>query len=290
VIEFINIPIFVIKFLLDVVEALFGHIGDVCSYLDGYVQLAKVEATYENTRYVLHELACRAPADIALQRGYGCDGLDNTCDADKQIDECDEDIFPPEIDATMAFLECGDKIFANHAKAQACVAEHTSAVDDCKPIVIKTASSSACVSTVTLTATAQGCGGRTEDTASVTIPVQIDGGPQLSAAPLVSKTSEAAILITRTLPFLIKSRMTIFPSLTSLLKSSAMKWRRRSRRWSLSQPICRFLLYMLETGPVTPLIVAAKYPTLSILIVMDVIPVHPVLAHTIISGTRSAIP
>jgi hypothetical protein len=29
---------------------LFSHIGDVCDYLDGYVQLVKVEATFENTR------------------------------------------------------------------------------------------------------------------------------------------------------------------------------------------------------------------------------------------------
>lgn len=52
--------------------------NDVCGYLDGYVQLALVEATHENSRYALQELACRQPheEELQLQRGYGCDGLD----------------------------------------------------------------------------------------------------------------------------------------------------------------------------------------------------------------------
>jgi hypothetical protein len=185
VIEFINIPIFVIKFLLDVVETLFDHMGSVCGYLDGYVQLAKIEATYENSRYALHELACRSPKDVDLQKGYGCDGLDNTCDSDKQIDECAEDIFPPDIDATLAFLECDSKIFHNIQEAMDCVKTYTSAVDDCKPVLVETSTSFTtgdCASDVTLKATAQGCNGRSmEDISSVTIPVQIDG-----AAPYVS--------------------------------------------------------------------------------------------------------
>ena len=53
--------------------------NDVCSYLDSYVQLALVDATHENTRFALQELACRNPfeTDLQLQRGYGCDGLDS---------------------------------------------------------------------------------------------------------------------------------------------------------------------------------------------------------------------
>jgi hypothetical protein len=187
VIEFINIPIWVISFLLEVVESLFGHMSNVCGYLDGYVQLAMVEATYENSRYTLHELACRPAKDIVLQKGYGCDGLDNTCDSDKQIDECAEDIFPPDIDATLAFLECGSKIFHDTQEAMDCVKTYTSAVDDCKPVLVETFTSTFlptgdCASDVTLRATAQGCSDREmEDISSVTIPVQIDG-----VAPLVS--------------------------------------------------------------------------------------------------------
>lgn len=50
--------------------------NDVCSYLDGYVQLSLIEATHENSRYALHELACRSPQG-GFKRGYGCDGLDS---------------------------------------------------------------------------------------------------------------------------------------------------------------------------------------------------------------------
>jgi hypothetical protein len=36
---------------------LLSHMGDVCDYhLDKYVQLAKVEATFENTHYALQEI------------------------------------------------------------------------------------------------------------------------------------------------------------------------------------------------------------------------------------------
>lgn len=47
VIEFVNIPINVIKFILDAAAKLFSHMGDVCDYLDGFVELALVEATHE---------------------------------------------------------------------------------------------------------------------------------------------------------------------------------------------------------------------------------------------------
>ena len=185
VIEFINIPIWVIKFLLGVVETLFTHMKNVCGYFNGYVGAAKAGATYENSRFALLELACRFPSNITLQKGYGCDGLDNTCDSDKQIDECAEDIFPPDIDANLAFLECGGgTIFTDVQAAEDCVNTYTLAVDDCKQVVVTTEADAidACASTVTLTAIAQGCGNRTtEDTSSVSIPVQTDGeAPKVS--------------------------------------------------------------------------------------------------------------
>jgi hypothetical protein len=68
-----------------------------------------------------------------------------------------------------------------------CVKTYTSAVDDCKPVLVETFASASlttgdCALDVTLRATAQGCSNRKmEDVSSVTAPVQIDG-----AAPLVS--------------------------------------------------------------------------------------------------------
>lgn len=89
IIEFINIPIGIVQFVITNAMVLFDHMNSVCEWLDGYVQLAKVDATFENTRWALQELACTRPFD-GLQRGHGCDGIDNTCDDDKKIDECAE--------------------------------------------------------------------------------------------------------------------------------------------------------------------------------------------------------
>jgi hypothetical protein len=65
ILEFINIPINVIKLILDAdMLELLSRMGDVCDYyLDGYVQLAKVEATFENTRYALSK---RSPAETRM--------------------------------------------------------------------------------------------------------------------------------------------------------------------------------------------------------------------------------
>lgn len=81
VIEFLNIPIKIVQFVLQAASKLFSHMNDVCSYLDEYVQLALVEATHENSRFALQELACRQPYETGLQhqKGYGCDGLDSKC-------------------------------------------------------------------------------------------------------------------------------------------------------------------------------------------------------------------
>lgn len=84
--QWINTPIEVVKWLLKQLFALYAHMDGVCSYLDSYVQLALVEATFENSRFTLQEVACR-PVDT-LSRGHGCDGIDNDCNF--QRDECDE--------------------------------------------------------------------------------------------------------------------------------------------------------------------------------------------------------
>lgn len=79
VIEFLNIPIKIVQFVLQAAAKLFDHMNNVCGYLDGYVQFVLVEAIHENSRFALQELACRFPYEtgLQLQRGYGCDGLDS---------------------------------------------------------------------------------------------------------------------------------------------------------------------------------------------------------------------
>eukprot|EP00804_Cyclotella_cryptica_P027852 CCRYP_020589-RB/>CCRYP_020589-RB protein AED:0.30 eAED:0.30 QI:0/0.66/0.5/1/0.66/0.75/4/244/451 len=185
VIEFLNIPIKIVQFILQAAAKLFNHMNDVCSYLDGYVQFVLVEAIHENSRFALQELACRHPfeAVLQLQRGYGCDGLDNDCDPDKQIDECEEDIFPPEIDAVEAILHCRSKTHASASEAEGCFASSglVTATDDCKKVRIEFdhTEDESCSTNVLITAIAEGCGERPDEDATVLVieNIGIDGDP-----------------------------------------------------------------------------------------------------------------
>ena len=49
-----------------------------CSSLDSYVQLSKVEATYENSKWLLKQIACKNITD-RLKQEHGCNGIDNNC-------------------------------------------------------------------------------------------------------------------------------------------------------------------------------------------------------------------
>ena len=181
VIEFINIPIKIIQFILQAASQLFMHMNDVCGYLDSYVELALVEATFENSRFALQELACREPA--TLKRGHGCDGIDNTCDPDKQIDECGEDVIPPEIDASEAVSLCNQKIFTSADDALECFDTPglVTATDDCMEVELsfsKTDAVDGCSTTVHINAEALGCGKRPEeDTTVLNVEVSIDEDP-----------------------------------------------------------------------------------------------------------------
>lgn len=84
--QWFNAPIELVSWLLKTLFSLYEHMDNVCDYLDGYVQLALVEATFENSRFILQEVACRSVDTLKL--GHGCDGIDNNCDF--QRDECDE--------------------------------------------------------------------------------------------------------------------------------------------------------------------------------------------------------
>ena len=69
--EFFNVPIVLVKFILESARMIFSRMDNVCAYLDSYVQLAFVEATYENSRFALQELACRTPHELV--KGHGCE-------------------------------------------------------------------------------------------------------------------------------------------------------------------------------------------------------------------------
>ena len=131
VIEFYNIPINVLAVLADIVFQMFDHMDGVCAYLDSYVQLAKVEAAYENTRWIMKELACQPSS---LKRGHGCDGIDNNCDNDGNVDECAEDVIDPEIDLSAVYESCGNKVFQSTGEASSCVESFMKVTDDCQVI------------------------------------------------------------------------------------------------------------------------------------------------------------
>ena len=187
IIEFLNLPVTVINFLIDAVKFPFKHMGDVCSILGGAQSVSKEDAVYENSRLALRELACRDLADLVgevdplLKRGYGCDGIDNTCDDDGAVDECAEDIFPPILDLTLARQFCEGQTFQTEQEGIDCIFQHSFAEDDCRPVILTAAATpdteGTMEPTIIITAIAQGCGNRTvEDTTIDYIPIEVDGG------------------------------------------------------------------------------------------------------------------
>jgi hypothetical protein len=178
--QWLNAPVEIVKWLLERLFGMFSHMDGVCSYLDAYVQLALVEGTFENSRFILQETACR-PVDKP-KLGHGCDGIDNNCDFVR--DDCSEDQFPPTIDAKLAVDTCSalGTIFPDIATAQACVEKRVSAQDDCLPVNLSyhsTDGTDACNAIIHVTATATGC--ETErnteqyDVSKTTVPVRFDG-------------------------------------------------------------------------------------------------------------------
>merc|ERR1712183_606627 len=104
-----------------------------------------------------------------MKRGYGCDGIDNTCDKDGSVDECGEDIFPPDLDLSIASQECGNKIHASTEDGINCIASHAKAEDDCLPVSLSVSTlpgtSHLCNPTAEVKAVANGCNNRDiEDT------------------------------------------------------------------------------------------------------------------------------
>lgn len=114
-----------------------------------------------------------------IRQLYTGDGIDNTCDDDKQIDECAEDIYPPEISASNAITTCGDKIFPTSQDALDCFSAPglVSAVDDCREVDLSFEEKDAptCSAIIGIKAVALGCGNRgPEDTTEIDVTVAID--------------------------------------------------------------------------------------------------------------------
>ncbi|KAL3916757.1 MAG: hypothetical protein SGILL_005033 [Bacillariaceae sp.] len=163
-----------------------SKLADTCDFLDGYVGFAKTEATLENTRWALRELACVPVAES--KKYHGCDGIDNNCDDQKLVDECDEDQSPPEI----LPLVLPSTKFDSIAAAEDYIRSNLRAVDDClQDIEILTTSqptgttTSGPTYTIFATAIAKGCGERMVDQAEVTFE---NVGVRDSAAPTVECT------------------------------------------------------------------------------------------------------
>jgi hypothetical protein len=104
-------------------------------FQDGLVDGAEVEASYEHTKNLIDkqcaifdQAVCRCA--IQLGRGSGCDGVDSNCN--NFIDECVEDIVPPEIEVDAAICLCSDLWFPTPEAAQACVTESVFIQDDCQ--------------------------------------------------------------------------------------------------------------------------------------------------------------
>lgn len=110
------------------------------------------------------------------------------CDDDKQIDECEEDIFPPEIKASHGILRCSDKIYPSVEDAVNCfrMPGLVSAYDDCMETVVSFAGKdkTGCSANVEITAVAQGCGARPQDTTTLVIPIKIDNDPPVVSCNL----------------------------------------------------------------------------------------------------------
>jgi hypothetical protein len=139
--QWFNTPIEIVLWLVKQLFGIFDHMNKVCSYLDGYVQLALVEGTFENSRYILQETACRSVPELKL--GHGCDGIDNDCNFHR--DDCGEDIYPPIIELSKAAAFCGaDKhVFQSLEDALECVKTYVIAVDDCHTVTTTFRSTSA---------------------------------------------------------------------------------------------------------------------------------------------------
>jgi hypothetical protein len=169
-----------IRFALDVVEGLNSKLDTTCGYLDAYVEFVNGEAVVENTRWIMHELACN-PTAGPPRKGQGCDGVDNNCDAMNQIDECAEDVFPPEIQP----LEL-PATFPTADNAVNYLLDNIIASDDCLPVALaaEITAVSPTSATIVVTATAEGCEDRAvEDVTTETFEVTIaDGSPPVLSA------------------------------------------------------------------------------------------------------------
>ena len=153
----------------------FQILEDTCDFLSDQINGAEAKAVYENSRLILAELACRLPEN-GMQRGYGCDGIDNTCDIDKQIDECAEDVFPPEF--FVSSYPSG--YYESAGAALEYLRASVSATDDCKTVdttIVDISNNTPCSAKFRATAVAGVCGSPVHDTSIMEFNAKVDGVP-----------------------------------------------------------------------------------------------------------------
>ncbi len=144
-----------------------------CTFQDGQVDSAEIEAAYENSVIIVDAVTCRVAQ--AQRMGHGCNGLDDDCD--KMIDECDEDVFGPQIHIDPVVYGMCRPSTADAAEA---VLRSVAASDDCSRITVDEPIFSApeCDATVDVTATDE-CGNPSTASTMVTIDGQ---APEVSCS------------------------------------------------------------------------------------------------------------
>mmetsp|Transcript_14626 Transcript_14626/g.21568 ORF Transcript_14626/g.21568 Transcript_14626/m.21568 type:complete len:1051 (+) Transcript_14626:463-3615(+) len=127
--QWFNAPVVFVQYVMNRMLVMVEELEGSCEFIGGWTSWAMATTTFENSRYILQEVACRE-VELPLKRGNGCDGLDNDCDF--RLDECDEDVVPPEMDSRRAVTECMPQYFDTQSDADACFLTKTSVVDDCQ--------------------------------------------------------------------------------------------------------------------------------------------------------------
>jgi len=124
-----NSPGCIISNILNGIASTAQAVLNACKTQDERVDSAEIEAVYENSLILIQGLRCFTVAQ--MRRGHGCNGSDDNCEG--TIDECAEDLFPPDLHIDVAVAL---RPHAVTSKAIAAVALATSASDDCGAVTV----------------------------------------------------------------------------------------------------------------------------------------------------------
>ena len=170
-----NAPACIIAGGLNEAAFAIGIVLQQCSLQDALVDSAEIEAAYENTVCILDAVTCRPVA--AQRKGHGCNGNDDDCD--KMVDECDEDVFGPDM-----YIDVAVTIpwYGSNAEASAAVARAVVAIDDCSavtidpPVLVGT-----CDMVVASVSASDACG----NTSTASTMVRVDGTPPVATCSVL---------------------------------------------------------------------------------------------------------